>query len=235
MYRVLLILCFGFILQGCKTTSYTTKLENPIARSVIKNDYFSSIDDVNNDYLSASIGDELFVMNRFIAESKEIVTSIPPTGNKFPYDSIWTGTYKYNDGKSGDLIVYTTPEYYNGTIGVLLDEEDKLATEFPIVQVEGTREGRHWRLKATGTFFSIPARNIDSWALRYGGHNDNKYIFEIVKKHESTTNDVLQTIYVNDDKYRKGFVIRNVLIQGVSTDEFGVIKYKITDVLAPKT
>ena len=235
MFRVLSILCLVIFVQGCTTTSYTTKLENPIERLVIKSDYFSSIDQVNNDYLSASIGDELFVMNRFVAASKEVVISLPPTGKKFPYDSIWTGSYKYNDGKSGNLIVYTTPQYYNGTIGVLLDEDDQLATEFPIVQVEGTREGRRWRLKATDKFFTIPSKNIDSWALRYGGHNDNKYIFEIVKKHESTSSDVLQTIYVNEDKYRKGFVIRSVLIQGISTDHFGVIKYKITDIMVPKT
>ncbi|MCL1051925.1 hypothetical protein L2755_20195 [Shewanella abyssi] len=235
MFRVLPIICAAIFMQGCATTSFTTKLENPIERKIIKSDYFSSIDQVHNDYLSASIGDELFIMNRFVASSKEVVISIPPTGRKFPYDSIWSGTYKFNDGKSGDLIVYTTPQYYDGSIGVLLDDNDRLATEYPIVQVEGTRKGRRWKLTATDNFFTIPSENIDSWALRYGGNNDNKYIFEIVNKHESTSTDVLQTIYVNENKYRRGFVIRNVLIQGISTDNFGVIKYKITDILAPKT
>lgn len=181
------------------------------------------------------MGDELFVMNRFITANNDVVTIIPPTGRKFPYSSTWSGTYKFNDGKSGDLIVYTTPTYYNGTIGVILDKNEKLATDLPLVQVEGIKSGRRWRLGSNSDFFAIPKTNIDSWALRYGGNNHNQYIFEIVNKYESKSTDVLQTIYVNEDKFRKGFIIRNVFIQGLSTNEYGVIQYNIADVMAQKT
>ncbi len=232
MFRIFSILLVGIMLQGCASKSYTTKLETPIERELIKNDYFSSIDSKSNKHLSASIGDELFVMNRFLPSTKEVVSIIPPTGNKFPYSSVWSGTYQYNDGNSGDLIVYTTPDYYKGTIGILLDENEEMATTHPLVQVEGFKKGRRWKLNANGKFFTIPSINIDSWALRYGGHNDNKYIFEIVNKHESKNTDVLQTIYVSEEKFRKGFIIRNVLILGLNTDEYGVIQYQISDVLA---
>ncbi|MFT5674321.1 MAG: hypothetical protein ACI808_000236 [Paraglaciecola sp.] len=232
MSRIFSILFISLIVQGC--VSHTTKLETPIERTIVKSDYFSSIDSKHQEHLSASTGDELFVMNRFVPSSEEVVTIIPPTGRKFPHSSIWSGAYKYNDGISGDLIVYTTPSYYDGTIGVILDANEKLATTHPLVQVEGLKTGRRWKLNRNGTFFTVPLKNIDSWALRYGGYNDNKYIFEIVNKHDSKNTDVLQTIYVNAAKFRKGFIIRNVLIQGVNTDDFGVIQYKISDVLAPK-
>ena len=234
MSRIFSILIISIFIQGCSYTSHTTKLETPIERTIIKSDYFSSIDSKNQENLSASIGDELFIMNRFIASSKEVITIIPPTGNKFPYSSTWSGTYKYNDGISGDLIVYTTPTYYNGTIGVILDTNEKLATDYPLVQVDGLKIGRRWKLNASGTFFTIPSTNIDSWALRYGGHKDHKYIFEIVNKHDAKNTDVLQTIYVDEESFLKGFIIRNVLIQGANTDKYGVIKYNISDVLEQK-
>lgn len=235
MFRILSILCVGIIIQGCVSNTHTTKLSTPIERTTIKRDYFSSIDEKNEDLLSASIGDNLFIMNRFLSSSKEVVKIIPPTGDKFPHRSIWKGTYKYNDGTSGDLTVYTTPDYYKGIIGVILDENDYPATDHPLVQVEGIKTGRRWKLNAEEKFFTIPSKNIDRWALRYGGYNDNKYIFEIVNKYEAKNTEVLQTIYVDEEKFHQGFIIRNVLIQGLNADERGVIKYKISDVLAPKT
>ncbi|SQH74433.1 conserved protein of unknown function [Shewanella benthica] len=232
MFRIFFILLIFSMIQGCAFKSYTTKLDTPIERELVKNDYFSSIDSKSHKRLSASTGDELFVMNRFLPSAKEVVSINPPTGNKFPFSSIWSGTYQYNDGNSGDLIVYTTPDYYKGTIGVLLDDNEEIATTHPLVQVEGLKTGRRWKLNASGKFFTIPSTNFDSWALRYGGHNDNKYIFEIVNKHESKNTDVLQTIYVSEEQFRKGFIIRNVLILGLNIDEYGVIKYKISDVLS---
>lgn len=235
MFRIFLILTISLLTQACTYTSYTTKLDNPVERTVIYKDYFSSIDGKSNDILSASIGDEMFVMNRFITAENEVVNIVPPTGNKFPRSSIWRGTHKFNDGKSGDLIVYTTPDYYKGNIGVILDENEQLATSFPLVQLDGAKEGRRWKLNARGKFFTIPQKNIDSWALRYGGNKNGQYIFEIVNKYESQVSEILQTIYIDESKFRKGFVIRNVLIQGLGIGEFGVIQYTVKDVLAPKT
>ncbi|WP_394390303.1 hypothetical protein [Shewanella woodyi] len=222
------------MVQGCTYKSYTSKLETPIERELVKNDYFSSIDSKSNKTLSASTGDELFVMNRFLPSSKEVVIISSPTANKFPRNSKWSGTYQYNDGRSGDLIVYTTPEYYNGTLGVILDDNEELATTHPLVQVEGVKTGRRWKLNASGKFFTIPSKNFDSWALRYGGHYDNKYIFEIVNKHESKNTDVLQTINVSEKTFLKGIIIRNVRVLGLSTDEYGVIEYQVSDVLGQR-
>ncbi|RTR40189.1 hypothetical protein EKG38_05570 [Shewanella canadensis] len=222
------------ILQGCTYNSYTTKLEEPIKRDVVSEQYLSSIDLNDKKYLSATIGDELFIMNRYITGKNEIITVNAPTGKKFPQNSTWTGTYKYNDGKSGDLIVYTTPEYYKGTIGVVLDENENLITDKPLVQLEGTKKGRRWALNKTGKFFIITNDNIDNWALRYGGRNEGKYVFEIINKLESNTIDVLQTIYVTEKNFFNGFIIRNVLIKGISSNEYGVIQFEVTDTLREK-
>lgn len=234
MFRIFSILLVFSMIQGCASKSYTTKLDTPIERESVKNDYFTSIDSKSNKRLSASTGDELFVMNRFLPSAKEVVTIIPPTGNKFPFSSTWRGTHQYNDGSSGDLIVYTTPDYYKGTIGVILDDNEDLATTQPLVQVEGFKVGRRWKLDTSGRFFTIPSTNFESWALRYGGHNDSKYIFEIVNKHESKNTEVLQTIKVSEEKFLKGIIIRNVRVLGLSTDEYGVIEYQVTDVLGQR-
>lgn len=228
MFKFFSIFILSLIAQGC--VSYTTKLDYPIERQVITEDYFSSIETMNTEYLSATIGDELFVMNRFIS-NEEIIPFIPPTGNWFPVGSTWSGTYKYNDGTSGDLIVYTTPDYYKGNIGVILDKNEHLATNRPLVQVEGSKTGRRWGLNGEGAFFRIPQKNIDSWALRYGGKNNSQYVFQIVNKHESKTTDVLQTIYITEEKFRAGFVIRNVLIKGANSNEYGGIEYQLKDML----
>lgn len=175
MLRLVSILIISVIIQGCTHPSYTTSLDRPFERTAIHSDYFTSIDSDSGTKLSASVGDELFVMNRFITASNDVVTIIPPTTIPFPYSVIWSGTHKFNDGTSDDLIVYTTPTYYNGTIGVILDENEQLATDFPLVQVEGSKAGRRWKLGVDKNFFSTPQKNIDSWALRYGGNNNNRY------------------------------------------------------------
>jgi len=231
MSRIVLVVILGLIIQGCASKSYITKLDHPVVRAATYSDYFSSIDSNNGDKLSASAGDELFVMNRYLSSSYELVLYIPPTGIKFPRRATWSGSHNFNDGKSGDLIVYTTSEYYDGNIGVILDKDEQLATDRPLVQINGLKKGRRWKLNGSGKFFTIPKKNIDSWALRYGGNINNQYVFEIINKHESKSTEVLQAIYINEDRLRKGFVIRDVLIQGVDIDDYGILQYEILDVI----
>ena len=61
------------------------------------------------------------------------------------------GTHLFNDGTSGDLIVYTNPSYYKGQIGVILDEEGRVATEAPLYTCIGALHGFiAWRLARAG-------------------------------------------------------------------------------------
>ena len=67
--RIITITLISFTMLGCANKSYTTKLSPPQERENQQKDFFSSID--NQDNLSASIGDELFVINRFVGSRKE--------------------------------------------------------------------------------------------------------------------------------------------------------------------
>jgi len=231
--RVFLVFCF--FLQGCSYVSYTTKLENPIERLTVEEKYQSSLKNKEGVALSASIGDELFVMNRNIVGAIEVVRSVAPTGHPFPQGAIWRGTHKFNDGESGDFTVYTTASYYNGSIGVILDQNERLRTTFPLVQVEGTKKGRRWIVNGSRSFFAISKENIDSWALRYGGKKENIHVFEIINKHQSDTSEILQTIHIDDQKFFNGFIIRKVFIKGLNYDKHGVIRFKIKDMLNVNT
>lgn len=215
-----------FLIQGCSYTTHTTKLQSPIKREVVEVRYLSEI----SDRMSASIGDELFELNRYITGRDEVITVVSPTSKAFPSGAIWTGTHLYNDGTSGDVIVYTSPDYHKSEIGVLLNSDGYMVTDRPLVQLEGLKAGRSWRLSGK-KFFHIPSKNIDSWALRYGGKNDGKHIFEIVKKHESRKNEILQSIFVTEQDFIDGFVIRKVLITGLESKKNGIIVYKIDDML----
>ncbi|HCH00816.1 MAG TPA: hypothetical protein DEV85_02860 [Vibrio sp.] len=95
------------------------------------------------------------------------------------------------------------------------------------MQLSGAKEGRRWAIN--GQYFFTPIN--DSWALRYGGLYDGKLTLEIVNKVESSTSEVLQTINVREADFYKGLVIRNILVKGVSIDEYGIIKFKVLDML----
>lgn len=226
--RKLILLFFIILLQGCVYNSHTAKLNEPVQRKSVNNYVLLTDTNSNNGIFSTTIGDELFVIHRYTTGKSNTVIAKAPTGKPFPQNQEWLGTYKYNDGKSGDLYVFTTPEYYNGTIGVILDSNEKLVTKKPLVQLEGTKTGRRWALRSATNFFDF---YTDDWALRYGGMSDGRFVFEIVNKLESNTTDVLQKILVTNSNFYTGFNIRNVLIKGIEVDKYGVIKYTLTDTL----
>ncbi len=229
--KKLILLVSIILLQGCVYNSYTTKLSEPVQRTTVNDYVLLTNTSSDNGVFSATIGDELFIINRKVTGKNNKVIVKAPTGRPFPQAQKWSGTYKYNDGKSGDLYVFTTPDYYNGTIGVILDSNEKLATSKPLVQLEGSKMGRRWPLRASTDFFDI---YIDNWALRYGGMSDGKFIFEIINKFESSTTEVLQKIVVAKSDFYTGFNIRNVLIKGIEANKYGVIKYTLTDTLQPQ-
>lgn len=229
--KKLVLLLSIILIQGCVYNSYTTKLNEPVQRKNISSYILLTDANPNDEILSATIGDELFVINRKTIGKSNTVIVKAPTGRDFPQDQVWSGTYKFNDGKYGDLYVFTTPAYYKGTIGVILDDNEQLTTNKPLVQLEGLKVGRRWPLRSATDFFAI---YTDNWALRYGGMNNGEFVFEIVNKLESSTTEVLQKVQVTDKNFYNGFNIRNVLIKGISADKFGVIKYKLIDTLGPQ-
>jgi len=233
--KVLLIICGLLVLvMGCAShrgNSKITKLDKPILRENNGNKYTSVLNIMVNEKQSASIGDELFRITRRFNTPAESVRVKSSTYDSFPHKAIWKGTHLYHDDSLGDLIVYTTPAFYKGTLGVILDSKGHLATFAPIIQVKGNllKRGRRWKVNGTGQFFTPGSVPYESWGVRYGGLIDNVYIFEILNKNEANVIEIIQTIKITPKAFFDGFVIRKVFIEGLGKDINGIIKYKVYD------
>ena len=88
---------------------------------------------------------------------------------------------------------------------MILDENENLATNEPLVQLLGVKSGRRWAVNHKGSFFKESVTDTDRWALRYGGKKEGNYVFEIINRHEPKTTDVLQTVHVTEKDFLKGF------------------------------
>tara|TARA_R110002094_G_scaffold9169_10_gene18805 strand:+ start:4335 stop:4898 length:564 start_codon:yes stop_codon:yes gene_type:complete len=179
----------------------------------------------------------MFVVRRFEwipgEETVDTVVARSPLDQQFPGPSTWRGTYDYHDEDSNEYVVYTTPSFYAGNIGVVLTNEGKLATDRPLVQIKRRWFSRDWELPSEDrSFFLHPGTSPNdpqSWGLRYGGTNEGRYVFEIINTTESTVTQVLQTISVSEAKFLDGVTIREVMLKGIAPDQQGTIKYETTD------
>ncbi|MEZ9241109.1 membrane lipoprotein lipid attachment site-containing protein [Vibrio splendidus] len=238
MKKSVLAIVLTVALSGCVYTTHTEKLNTPIARtnlSSIEEIPYSSFEGWVGEH-KASIGEIMFVYEKYtqVIENKEYIRFRAPTKHNFPVSAKWVANYKYDDGTQDNLLVYTTPKYYNSSIGVILDENNAVATDKPLVQVEGAKTGRRWSLLGKGQFFGIhtnetKADKNNSWALRFGGNIGSTYEFEIVNQNESTVVDVLQTIQVSERDFLSGFTIRGIFIQGKHKAKHGVITFVASD------
>ena len=212
--------CYYFSVQP-------TKLSTPIPRPEYQIEYGSEFNVPTGKRLHASIGDNLFDLRRFKTSNKEIITCKPPTGTPFPSDSTWMGTHAYKG-----LTVYTSEDYYQGTVGLVLDSNDCFAVKEAFIQVSGGHKGRGWRAREEASCFALASRiTIDHWGVRYGGLNEGKYVFEILKTSEAKVIEILQSITIDERSFLEGFTIRNVTITGLKADQKGVIEYQVQDEL----
>lgn len=182
----------------------------------------------------------MFTVKRFEwrpgEDTVDTVLAPSPVGSLFPGPSIWRGLYDYHDNAGLVGVLYTTPAFYEGKIGIVLDEDGHLAGKRPLVQIKqrlGLLGGRDWKIPNwTGNFFAFPGASPgdpDQWGLRYGGSQDGRHTFEIVNTAESTVIQVLQTITVSDANLIDGVSIRQVLLTGRTTEQPGEIEYTIRD------
>jgi hypothetical protein len=216
-------------IQGCSYNTYTTELSEPIVRKSPEHRFTSEFDVRPEGVQEASIGSELFRISRYEIGEYEFVRVKALTSETFPAIADWKGTHVYNDGKSGDLVVYTTPKYYRGAIGVILDSEDRIVSKAPLVQLNGMKKGRRLKLSGEGKFFEISNKLIERWGLRYGGLSDNNYVFELFNKNDANVVEIIQSIQVTEKSFLDGFTVRGVFIKGLKKDTQGVITYKVYD------
>jgi len=219
------------VVQGCAYSSYTTPLNPPIERQALSVTYTSAFNRPPSGMHTASIGDELFVISRYlIGEREEVRLHAPARLHSFPSDAKWMGTYRYDDGGGDQLVVFTSPSYYNGDVGVILNTKDEVATRRPLVQVAGKRTGRRWSLIGTGKFFVASERLTEAWGVRYSGQRGTAYVFEIIDKHGASVTQIIQSVHVPETEFLRGFTIKGVLVTGLAKDNRGVIRYSIKDV-----
>lgn len=189
---------------------------------------------------TTSIGDIMFTVKRFEwrpgEDTVDTVLPASPVGSPFPGPSKWLGRYDYQDEDGIVGVLYTTPAFYKGKIGVVLDVDGHLAGERPLVQIKqrlGLLGGRDWQIPGwSGHFFAFPGSSPGdpvTWGLRYGGAKDGRHIFEIVNTAESTVIQVLQTITVSEQNLAEGISIRQVLLKARRTSQPGEIAYTIRD------
>lgn len=225
------------ILSGCAYTSYTTPLNPVETKSTFskteKSEPYVKLSVDGNEHF-VSIGDNLFIKSEWINVTTHQVI-IPYRGIKgyrLPSQTYWIAHSKYQEDAGESYKVYTTSSYYKGTIGIILDEDYYPKTDKPFVQVSGLKKGRRWEVTGSGPFFVDELKTVEekvgqSWGLRFGGLNNDMYIFEIINQSESTVVEVLQTIKVTEKDFFDGFVVRGILVKGTEPYKSGIIKYRV--------
>lgn len=236
-FMIIWALSLFFTIHGCAYSKYTTPLETVIKRAAHEIKYKSNIDfDEIIGERSSSIGDRMFLITRYTETSREVIIPTAPKGlQPLPNtESTWLGTYSYNGPDGQNLVVYTSPSYYNGQIGVILDDKDLMATINPFVCVRGTKTGRRYLTPPAYTgspFFGQEKKITEVWGLRYGGRRGKSFQFEVIDRENPKEIEIVQDILVSENEFFNGFVVKGVLVKGLSVGEYGTINFILEDTI----
>ena len=202
-----------------------------ISRPIYETELRSQIDKEDGEELTCSIGDVLFHIERY-SLGHEIPAVLPPRElEKFPTWGNWEGTHTYSDPNGTDLVVYTHKDYYKGDIGVILDCNGIMTTTRPYIQVSGTIIAKRWGKKQPVAFFKRERESLEVWGLRYGGKRGSDYQFEVIDQINPKEIEIVQEIMISKEEYTKGFIVKGVLVRGVSESDLGLLTYTVKDVL----
>tara|TARA_B100000745_G_scaffold254744_1_gene177192 strand:- start:156 stop:890 length:735 start_codon:yes stop_codon:yes gene_type:complete len=225
-------------IQGCSShAARHTRPYEKLELSSSYNDYrISSIKNYKG-IQKASIGDTMFVYDeREITEATtRKIPHVSPLGHPFPENCNWYATHYLTKGRHAGLNIYTCKRYYRGDIGILLDADGVIQSHEPLIQVDGLKEGRRWRMHSGGKFVQTKEFKESTpigqqpWGLRFGGVINSNLVFDIVNQPESKVVDVLQTIQIEEKQFLEGFTVRGVFVQGLRVPEYGVIEFTIED------
>lgn len=228
--RLIAILLISILNTACATYPvYTSKLDHDIPLPPLKIEKVAEFDKPSGLPYSASLGDEVFRLKRVIYGNEYVVSVSSPVGTSFPYKATWKATHAFYSPEEGQYLVYTTPNFYAGIIGVILDRDLKLVTNKPVVQLEQRRAGRRWGTATNQTFFSREKAVDKVWGLRYGGKRGNDFQFEVIDQTDPKEIEVVQELMITPDNFYTGFIVRGVLVKGLSESEHGVIRFQYDD------
>ena len=125
--------------------------------------------------------------------------------------------------------MYTHKDYNNGEIGVILDPNGIMATKKPYVQVAGYVANR-WGEEQPVPFFKRERTTIEVWGLRYGGKRGADYQFEVIDTVNPKEIEIVQEIMISPKEFASGFIVKGVLVRGISESGLGLLTYTVKDV-----
>lgn len=219
-------------ISGCATYQPSTSpLDRPIKVPEFQEEILSECEHNCSNLNSASIGDDLFWVRRYLKGQFEIVQLSPIKGHSYPPAQQWKGTHTYSDNGT-PRVVYTAYGYMNGQVGVILDKDFNLVTTHPLVQVTGAKSGRRWVAYSYRPFFERKTTLMESWGLRYAGKESGSYVFEVTDKRDPRKIEIVQEIKISKKEFLTGFVVKGMLIKGVEETELGIITFRAKDMTA---
>ncbi|WP_192483571.1 MULTISPECIES: hypothetical protein [Cysteiniphilum] len=238
--KSILICILPFILCSCAifTDKYTYKNPNPKALTEnIKclKEGVSFSPPPTKDILVSNIGDSMFVSSRYIImQQRKINTQNLRNGFGSPNPSDWSDTYIYDDGDIKSL-VFTSPSFYAGIIGVIANTEGKFMTKEPFVAVKGSKKGWRWEKPSNSSdhFFSIIENTItvQQWRVRYSGLKNNNLHIQIIPLIGKTSEkDVIHDIYITKQQFMQGFSLKEIFIKGISINKDASITYTVKNI-----
>lgn len=265
--KKLVLLCLVVLLQGCGGKPfYLTTVSPPVelgGSATVQSSKLLTSDHVDHGW--ASIGDKLLTVETYEESQRyQEVAAHAPTRRDFPRRAHWSGHYRFNvdrlDSLSSTskmqghgsvspavdkllnqdltgLTIFTTPDYYRGAIGVILDEQGHVATQEPLIQVTGGKAGRRWAMDYRGPFFvstdGASAQPVASWSLFYSGQRQGSYVLTVASQSMNAQGNAQaqpkQTLYIAEQDLRQGTMVKGLFIQALAINEQGMLKLKIED------
>ena len=226
-----LLLCSGCIVKNAVKRTNITEVSPPIEHQLAYSRKISTFDRDITYELSASVGEVMFVLDRYTIGFETLALIPPARLNGFADAATWTITHKYLD-----RYIYTSPSYYNGQIGFMADNDGLLYKNGSLIQVSGGQAGRSWKLASMspGHAFYRPVVEREVWGLRYNGKNGETSEFDLINKINPKLSQIVQSLLVSDADLRDGFLVKGVLIRTIGPDEQGKLRYKLQETFSDR-
>jgi len=236
IFRILCIITISVIASSC--TSYT-KLQKPTIIFPYQKtcqDYVVNITPKTTDgIITTNLSGVMFEVDRYTTWNYlELNPNLSLRGRSSAKN--WLNNYVY-ERDNYSLDVFTSKDYYGGTIGILVDNKGRYATNQPFVSVSGNKKGRDWGMPAEysknkGIFYFIKniKKNNMKWKIRYSGEYKDYLTLQVIPiDKKAAESNVISDLKVSLDQFYKGFNIKNIYVKGISINSNGSITYKITD------
>lgn len=227
MTRVIVVLltlaCAGCVIRGLNVE----ELPQPRLREAPTPEWRSEFDRNIDKPLIASLGDTMFVVTRYLVRKEQLAIMPPPRRQPLPPADSWSVTHTW-----GEFIVYTSPNYYNGSVGVVATREGRLPKAPIMLQVAGVKTGQTWPVRALAgdALFVRQKEHLEIWGVRYGGRRGGATEFQIIDRANPSVSQVVQSLSVADRDLRAGVLIKGVLVKVVGEEQHGAVTYSLVDV-----